>query len=70
MTLGRQGSVSILNRICAMMDEKGIEYITILLSEIYGEKLSEVQCFVQIDCLRLSIDWRLIWSGDEYMCAL
>ena len=61
-TLGRQGNVNILNRIQKLMDEKNIKYISVLLSEIYSDKLKkfnlkQIQCFIQIGCPRLSIDW-------------
>eukprot|EP01083_Nonionella_stella_P087334 242917_1 len=61
-TLGRQGNVNILNRLCSMMERKNIKYVVCLLSEIYGHKLckfdlNQIQCFVQIGCPRLSIDW-------------
>ena len=61
-TLGRQGNVNILNRIKKLMNEKKIKFITVLLSEIYGDKLKkfdlmEIHCFIQIGCPRLSIDW-------------
>merc|ERR1739838_653265 len=61
-TLGRQGSVAVLDRLEAMMEGKGIECAVVLLSEIYGAKLErfeldDIGCFVQIGCPRLSIDW-------------
>mmetsp|Transcript_12321 Transcript_12321/g.18579 ORF Transcript_12321/g.18579 Transcript_12321/m.18579 type:complete len:504 (+) Transcript_12321:59-1570(+) len=61
-TLGRQGNVGILRRLCSMLKAKRIRYVTVLMSEIYGDKLAQfdltaVQCFVQIGCPRLSIDW-------------
>ena len=70
-TLGRQGNVRIIERIQQMMEDKGIKFITVLLSEIYGEKLkrfdlNQIQCFVQIGCPRLSIDWgQDVISGED-----
>lgn len=42
------------------LDERGIPYIYLLLSEIFPGKLAmmeEVECWVQVACPRLSIDW-------------
>lgn len=59
-TLGRQGSPRVLETLKQRLDEAGIPFVTILLSEIFPQKLAQfedVECFVQIACPRLSIDW-------------
>lgn len=59
-TLGRQGNTGIMKRICALMETKCKEYIVVCSSEINHEILAayeEVDCFVQIGCPRLSMDW-------------
>ena len=58
--LGRQGNPHTLTLISAHLDRLGIPYINLLLSEIYPGKLAlfeDVDCWVQIACPRLSIDW-------------
>lgn len=42
------------------LNERGIPFVNLLLSEIFPGKLasmSDVECWVQIACPRLSIDW-------------
>jgi len=59
-SLGRQGNPHTMAMIEKMLDEKGIPYINLLLSEIFPGKLAmmdEVECWVQVACPRLSIDW-------------
>lgn len=59
-TLGRQGSPKILTHIREVMDAAGIEYVILLLSEVYPNKLRlfhDVDAWVQVACPRLSIDW-------------
>lgn len=59
-SLGRQGNPHTMGMIERLLDEKGIPYINLLLSEIFPGKLammSEVECWVQVACPRLSIDW-------------
>ena len=59
-TLGRQGSPNILKYLKEAMDKLGIEYVLVLLSEIFPEKLKifeGIDAWVQIACPRLSIDW-------------
>ena len=59
-TLGRQGSPKIMDHLMELMSKAGVSYITILLSEIFPEKLKlfgDVDAWVQIACPRLSIDW-------------
>lgn len=59
-TLGRQGSSRVLNFLEKRLKIKGFETVTILLSEIFPQKLElfdDIDAFVQIACPRLSIDW-------------
>lgn len=59
-SLGRQGSPAILCHLQDMMRRHGKEYVVVLLSEIFPEKLklfSNVDAWIQIACPRLSIDW-------------
>ncbi len=59
-TLGRQGSPKIMEFLKDSLTKAGIGYVTVLLSEIFPEKLKlfdEVDAWVQIACPRLSIDW-------------
>jgi 2-(3-amino-3-carboxypropyl)histidine synthase len=63
-TLGRQGSLSVLNYIKERCEKQGHYVFVVLLSEITPSKLdlfdSEEDCidfWVQIACPRLSIDW-------------
>ena len=59
-TLGRQGSKGILNRINKLLNENNKDFINICLNEITEEKISQFKqcdCFIQIACPRLSIDW-------------
>ena len=58
--LGRQGNPHTMTMIEKHLDEKGIPFVNLLLSEIFPEKLAmmpDVECWVQIACPRLSIDW-------------
>ena len=60
-TLGRQGSVGVLEGVQDLLEARGIDHFVILLSEILPEKLDKfgknVDAFVQVACPRLSIDW-------------
>lgn len=59
-TLGRQGSTRILNHLQQLILKCNKKYISVLLSEIFPSKLSmfkNVDCWIQIACPRLSIDW-------------
>ncbi|KAJ2291573.1 Diphthamide biosynthesis protein 1, partial [Coemansia sp. RSA 2706] len=59
-TLGRQGSPKVLEELQARLAQRGIAYEVVLLSEIFPQKLAQfpdVDCWVQIACPRLSIDW-------------
>lgn len=69
-TLGRQGSLSVLQTVTASLtaDEKAIAPpLLILLSELSPHKLAlfseeEISTFVQTSCPRLSIDWGYAFS--------
>ena len=64
-TLGRQGSPKILTFLQESMEKLGIDYIVVLLSEIFPEKLKlfeNVDAWIQIACPRLSIDWGTAFS--------
>jgi 2-(3-amino-3-carboxypropyl)histidine synthase len=66
-TLGRQGNPAILDRIQALLEKRGLTYVTVLLSEVTPAKLksmstSGIDAWVQIACPRLSIDW-----GEEFV---
>ncbi|KAL3071288.1 hypothetical protein niasHS_015385 [Heterodera schachtii] len=59
-TLGRQGNAKIFNYLEQKLKEAGKRVIGVLLSEIFSDKLAlfaSVQCWVQVACPRLSIDW-------------
>lgn len=59
-SLGRQGNPNTMTMIENLLDEKEIPYINLLLSEIFPGKLalmSDIECWVQVACPRLSIDW-------------
>ena len=59
-SLGRQGNPHTMTMIENILNERGIPFINILLSEIFPGKLalmSDIDCWVQIACPRLSIDW-------------
>ncbi|KAI3410969.1 hypothetical protein GPALN_003053 [Globodera pallida] len=59
-TLGRQGNAKIFEYLEQKLKEAGKRMIRVLLSEIFADKLalfSSVQCWAQVACPRLSIDW-------------
>ena len=59
-SLGRQGNPHTMTMIENTLNERGIPFINILLSEIFPGKLAlmdDIDCWVQIACPRLSIDW-------------
>ena len=59
-TLGRQGNPYILKRLCKLLDEYNKKYIIIMLNEITETKImnyNKCECFIQLACPRLSIDW-------------
>ncbi|KAF4997036.1 hypothetical protein FGRMN_4124 [Fusarium graminum] len=58
--LGRQGNPHTLGLIEKELKARGIPIVHLLLSEIFPGKLalmSDVECWVQVACPRLSIDW-------------
>lgn len=58
--LGRQGNPHTLTLIENHLNKQGIPFVNMLLSEIFPGKLAmfeDVECWVQIACPRLSIDW-------------
>ena len=76
--LGRQGNPHTLALIENQLNAKGIPFINLLLSEIFPGKLAlfeDVDCWVQIACPRLSIDWgyafpRPLLTPHEALVAL
>jgi 2-(3-amino-3-carboxypropyl)histidine synthase len=59
-SLGRQGNPHTMQLIEQHLRDRGIEWVNLLLSEIFPGKLAmmaEVECWVQVACPRLSIDW-------------
>ena len=59
-SLGRQGNPHTMTMIENILNERDIPFINILLSEIFPGKLAmmpDIDCWVQIACPRLSIDW-------------
>ena len=59
-SLGRQGNPHTMTLVENHLREKGITWVNLLLSEIFPGKLAmmpDVECWVQVACPRLSIDW-------------
>lgn len=60
-TLGRQGSPAILKRIKTICDRREFNYFALLMADVSPDRLrdfdNDVDCYVQIACPRLSIDW-------------
>lgn len=59
-SLGRQGNPHTMAMIEKYLNDQNISFVNLLLSEIFPGKLaimSDVECWVQIACPRLSIDW-------------
>ncbi|KAK8134183.1 Diphthamide biosynthesis protein 1 [Apiospora sp. TS-2023a] len=59
-SLGRQGNPATLGLIEAKLKQRGVPFVNLLLSEIFPGKLAlmdDVECWVQVACPRLSIDW-------------
>ncbi|VDN36459.1 unnamed protein product [Gongylonema pulchrum] len=59
-SLGRQGNPKIVEELERRLQLAGKMFVRILLSEITPEKLSyfkDIDCWVQVACPRLSIDW-------------
>jgi 2-(3-amino-3-carboxypropyl)histidine synthase len=64
-TLGRQGSLKVVEYLERQLQIKNLEYSIILLSEITPQKLDlfqDIDCFIQVACPRLSIDWGYSFS--------
>ncbi|KAH6990633.1 diphthamide biosynthesis protein [Ilyonectria sp. MPI-CAGE-AT-0026] len=63
--LGRQGNPHTMSLIEKCLKERGIPFVNLLLSEIFPGKLAlmaDVECWVQVACPRLSIDWGYAFS--------
>ena len=61
-TLGRQGNPKILENVIRLIEKQGKDHFTILMAEIFPDKLAlfeDIDCWIQIACPRLSIDWGL-----------
>ena len=59
-SLGRQGNPHTMALVEKKLAEKGVPWVNLLLSEIFPGKLAsmaDVECWVQVACPRLSIDW-------------
>ncbi|KAF7640405.1 2-(3-amino-3-carboxypropyl)histidine synthase subunit 1 [Meloidogyne graminicola] len=59
-TLGRQGNIKIFEYLENQLISNGKQPVKILLSEIFGtilDKFTSIDCWVQVACPRLSIDW-------------
>lgn len=59
-SLGRQGNPHTMTMIENILNDQGTPFINLLLSEIFPSKLAlmgDIDCWVQIACPRLSIDW-------------
>ncbi|KAL1883022.1 hypothetical protein VTK73DRAFT_97 [Phialemonium thermophilum] len=59
-SLGRQGNPHTMDLIERKLTDKGVPFVNLLLSEIFPGKLAmmnDVECWVQVACPRLSIDW-------------
>ncbi len=75
-TLGRQGNTRVLDYLKDQVTAQGKSYTLILLSEIFPTKLAQfkdIDCFVQIACPRLSIDWGYAFEKPlltPYECAI
>lgn len=63
--LGRQGNNQTLANLERTFKENGKTVVKIILSEIFPHKLAmfdDIDCFVQVACPRLSIDWGYAFS--------
>lgn len=59
-TLGRQGNPRVVDRIVALCERRGVKVTMFLMSEIFPskmEQIDDVDCYIQVACPRLSIDW-------------
>lgn len=71
-TLGRQGNPAIVQRILTALAKAGKRQFVVLLSEVTPTKLallssasSSVDCWVQVACPRLSVDWGHCLSSEK-----
>jgi len=67
-TLGRQGSSGVLEEVERVLEKRGVQHLTLLLSEVSPERLAlftTVDAWVQVACPRLSLDW-----GEAYNVPL
>ncbi|KAK0706487.1 putative diphthamide synthesis protein-domain-containing protein [Lasiosphaeria miniovina] len=77
-SLGRQGNPHTMALIERRLAQQGTPFVNLLLSEIFPGKLAlmeDVECWVQVACPRLSIDWgyafpRPLLSPYEALIAL
>ncbi|EGP91564.1 unnamed protein product [Zymoseptoria tritici ST99CH_3D7] len=77
-SLGRQGNPHTMSLIESHLRDRGITWVNLLLSEIFPGKLAmmnDVECWVQVACPRLSIDWgyafpRPLLTPHEALVAL
>jgi 2-(3-amino-3-carboxypropyl)histidine synthase len=59
-TLGRQGNPKVVDRMIRLLEGSGKKVFLFLMSELFPSKLAkidDVDCFTQVACPRLSIDW-------------
>eukprot|EP00796_Vickermania_ingenoplastis_P000523 gene523-289_t len=59
-TLGRQGHPRVVDRILRLAKQQNKRATLLLMSEIFPQKLAQLQdvdCYIQVACPRLSIDW-------------
>lgn len=59
-TLGRQGHPRVVDRIIELAKKQNKHITLLLMSEIFPQKLAQLQdvdCYIQVACPRLSIDW-------------
>ena len=64
-SLGRQGNPKTLELLQSKFIERGFAVVSVVLSEIFPQELAEftgIDCWVQIGCPRLSIDWGYAFS--------
>ncbi|CEM26969.1 unnamed protein product [Vitrella brassicaformis CCMP3155] len=65
-TLGRQGSVGILEQLQRLLESKELPYFVLLMSEVLPDRLrhmhQHVDAFIQVACPRLSVDWGQFYS--------
>ncbi|XP_024396421.1 uncharacterized protein [Physcomitrium patens] len=66
-TLGRQGNPQILKHLEKRLEARGVQFVTLLVSELSPSKLAlfnrSIDVWVQIACPRLSIDWGEAFPG-------